>query len=365
MPVILVIEDAKDLRDDVIEMLNLEGYDAYGAENGVVGVDMAHRLKPDIIVCDVMMPELDGYGVLDQIRKDADLSATPFIFLTAKSDRVNVRYGMVHGADDYLTKPFQVTELLDSIESQIAKRADLNQSAQRRMEELRENIITALPHELRTPLNTIIGFSDMLIMEAERLNPDQIVEWGQHINTAAHRLYRLVENYLYYVRITTAARMPETLADLRSMRTVHARTIIEAQIMRIAARAKREANLQLAIEDVSELAVSQPDLIKIVDELLDNALKFSDVDSVVEVGGTVHDGYFELCFQDHGRGMDSEHIIKIGAYMQFNRNMYEQQGMGLGLEIVKRLVDLYGGQFHIESTLGIGTRVCVTIPLGA
>src|SRR5688572_16035760 len=206
---ILVIEDARDLRDGVIAMLTMEGFDAVGAEHDAVGQHMAQKHEPDLIVCDIRMPEMDGYEVLEHVRKNAATAAIPFIFLTARTDRLNVRQGMVLGADDYLTKPFLVSELLDSITSQLKKRAELNQNAEKRMNELRENIITALPHEVRTPLNTIIGFSDMLLIEAQRIKPDQIADWATHINQAAQRLYHLVENYLFYARLQIVHTSPD------------------------------------------------------------------------------------------------------------------------------------------------------------
>ena len=354
---ILIIEDAKDLRDDVVEMLNLEGYDAIGAENGRLGVDAARRFHPDLIVCDIMMPEMDGYGVLEEIRSSPNTAIIPFIFLTAKTDRVNQRHGMVLGADDYLTKPFLVSELLESIRTQLQKREELNASANMRLEDLRESIITALPHELRTPLNTIIGFSDMMSMEAQRLKPDQIADWSMHINAAAHRLLRLIENYLYYVRMQVALNSPEAADDYATARLDNPRGLIESQAMKISQKVGRDADLTLDIEDSPPLRISHQDLIKIVDELVDNAFKFSEPDSAVSVQGRADkNGGYRLSIQDHGRGISAHEIASIGAYMQFNRMLYEQQGMGLGLAIVKRLMELYDGSFDIQGT-DAGTRV--------
>lgn len=118
---VLIIEDNNDIRENIVEILELAGYTVFAAANGKTGVEQANKNLPDIILCDIMMPELDGYGVLYMLNKNPELSAVPFIFLTAKAERVDLRKGMEMGADDYLTKPFDDMELLNAIESRLKK----------------------------------------------------------------------------------------------------------------------------------------------------------------------------------------------------------------------------------------------------
>src|SRR5450432_3899851 len=118
---VLVIDDNKDIRENTAEILDLAGYITLTAENGKKGVELAQREKPDIIVCDIMMPELDGYGVLHLLRKNAGTENIPFIFLTAKTERSDFRKGMEMGADDYITKPFDESELLSAVEVRLNK----------------------------------------------------------------------------------------------------------------------------------------------------------------------------------------------------------------------------------------------------
>jgi CheY-like chemotaxis protein len=113
---ILVIDDNTDIRENIAEILDLAGYKTYTAENGKKGVEAAIKEKPSIIVCDIMMPELDGYGVLHMLRKNPDTERIPFIFLTARTERSDLRKGMEMGADDYITKPFEDIELLNAVE---------------------------------------------------------------------------------------------------------------------------------------------------------------------------------------------------------------------------------------------------------
>ena len=121
MKKILIIEDNDDIRDNTAEILGLFNYEVIVAENGKTGVEKALEHLPDLIICDIMMPILDGYGVLHAVHKNERIKNTPFIFLTAKSERSDFRKGMGLGADDYITKPFDGTELLNAVDSSLKK----------------------------------------------------------------------------------------------------------------------------------------------------------------------------------------------------------------------------------------------------
>ena len=128
MKSILVIDDNADIRENTAEILELAGYQVTTAENGKKGVEQALKSKPDVIVCDIMMPELDGYGVLHLLRKNPEAQNIPFIFLTAKTERSDFRKGMEMGADDYITKPFDDIELLNAVEARLKKADILSQN---------------------------------------------------------------------------------------------------------------------------------------------------------------------------------------------------------------------------------------------
>lgn len=123
MKKILLIEDNLEVRENTMEILSLANYNVVSAENGKIGVELAQKEKPDLIICDIMMPELDGYGVLHILSKNEQTAGIPFIFLTAKTEKTDIRKGMNLGADDYLTKPFDDTDLLNAIEARLRKSA--------------------------------------------------------------------------------------------------------------------------------------------------------------------------------------------------------------------------------------------------
>jgi CRP/FNR family transcriptional regulator, polysaccharide utilization system transcription regulator len=129
MKKILIIEDNEDLRDNLAEILELAGYATMTAENGKKGIEIAEQNTPDLILCDVMMPVLDGFGTLSILHKKPQTADIPFIFLTAKSEKTDFRYGMNLGADDYITKPFESNELLNVIEMRLKKSEKIKQSS--------------------------------------------------------------------------------------------------------------------------------------------------------------------------------------------------------------------------------------------
>ena len=365
MKKILVVEDAQSLRKDILEMLGFEGYDAIGAENGLVGVEKARQEMPDLVVCDIMMPGLDGFGVLEELRRDPVTATIPFIFLTARTDRVDIRQGMGLGADDYLTKPFTASELLTTVHARLEKRDIIEQITEQKMDDLRGNIILALPHELRTPLNVILGFSDLLVSDAEVMDAVRISEMARHINSSAFRLFRLIENFLVYAQTELIKTDSRQLEALRTGYLMYPRAAIVHHCEQKTAAHDRETDLSLAVDDTKAIGISEEYLKKIIEELLDNAIKFSEPGTPIEVRAWPADDRFLVRVSDRGRGMAPNQWESLGAYMQFDRRIYEQQGIGLGLIIAKRLTELHNGSIRFESTLGVGTSVTISMPLRA
>ena len=173
MKKLLLIEDDVTVRENTAELLELSNYDVITASNGKLGIEKARQHHPDIIVCDIMMPETDGYGVLEALSKDPDTLNIPFIFLSAKTEHKDIRKGMDLGADDYLTKPFEEEELLSAIESRLAKVAILNahrkeDSAPKQSEKLKD----------LDDLREIFSHHELLYLK----KGDTIYEKGKHAN---------------------------------------------------------------------------------------------------------------------------------------------------------------------------------------
>ncbi|AFZ55841.1 response regulator [Anabaena cylindrica FACHB-243] len=362
MKKILIIEDEPQIRNNIKEILELSDFETLVAENGLQGLQLAQEKHPDLILCDLMMPELDGYGVLTQLRQNMTTAIIPLIFLTAKSDRSDVRRGMEMGADDYLTKPFQPDELLQAIATRFDKQSLFDQQTQEKLNILSSCITHSLPHEINTPLNHIIGLSKLLIEEHGILSDEENLEMLESIHRSGLRLYRLTLNFLVYADLELLASNPEKIANFRNHEVKNfVKSAIENVAIKSANNANRLADLKMEIADAM-INVSSVKIGKIVEEIIDNAFKFSQPNTLVKIIGYSSNHAYHLYIIDHGRGMTKEQISGVRAYVQFERKMYEQQGSGLGLSIAKRLIELHGGEFSIESIPGKQTIVRMLFP---
>lgn len=359
---ILVIEDEKSVLQNTLDILKLEGFDVFGAPNGRIGVACVDDYAPDLIICDISMPEMDGYDVLAALRLKPVTALTPFIFLTARTERSDVRHGMNLGADDYLTKPFRVSELLASVYARLDRKSAVQEQSDQRLNSLREQIVLSMPHELRTPLTSILGFSDLLILDAETMAPEQISRMARHINDAGSRLSRLVENYLTYAQIEIIQLDPDRMAAMQTPGKKSTDKLVESTLQQLNQRWNRPEDLRVNMEP-AVLKVRDDIFRKIAEELIDNAFKFSKPGQLITVDGGVMDKHYKLVVTDHGRGMTALQISQIGAYMQFDRARHEQQGMGLGLIISRRLAELYQGSLIVESKPDVETTVQVILPI--
>lgn len=198
MNTILIIEDEDQIRENLEEILQLSDFKTLIAPNGKIGLEIAKTKLPDLIICDIMMPELDGYSVLSALRKNEATINIPLIFVTAKAERLDFRHGMEIGADDYLTKPFTTEELLKAIATRLHKQSVVQRQSQAKLDELRMNIAHSLPHELNTPLNGIIGMSQLLVDNSSMMRESEEIEIAELIYTSANRLNKLTQRFLLY-----------------------------------------------------------------------------------------------------------------------------------------------------------------------
>jgi two-component system, sensor histidine kinase and response regulator len=360
MQTILIIEDEPFIRANIAQILGFHDYATLEAEDGMRGVQMAREHLPDLIVCDIMMPEMDGYEVLSTLRGDSITANIPFIFLTAVADRGNMRRGMELGADDYVTKPFEMKELVNAVASRLEKQALFAEQYEQKLTDLRMMLVTTLPHELRTPLTGILGYSDLIAQDAETMDRRQIAKMATAINNAGERLLRLVENYLLYAQVEIIGADPERIALMRKQITHNPQALIELVIAQYGE--KRSADFTTDLENAA-LQISEENLERIMGELIDNALKFSDTGSRIAVKSRFEDDSMVISVRNSGRGMSASDIRNIGAYVQFERKLYEQQGSGLGLTIARRLVEICGGELTIDSIPNHETTVTVKLPL--
>ena len=173
MKKILLIEDEEHVRENILELLEAAGFEVIEAKNGYIGIDLAKAREPDLILCDVMMPEIDGFGVLTALRQDSVMASIPFIFLTAKATKTDFRQGMEMGADDYITKPFTRAELLGAIASRLKKQAAVQQRYNTELLKAKEQLNYLIHHDSLTNLPNQLSLR-------ERFKQMQFACTGEH-----------------------------------------------------------------------------------------------------------------------------------------------------------------------------------------
>ena len=361
MTKILVIDDEAMLREAIVLGLRAENFEVYEADDGISGMQLARSVHPDLIVSDINMKGMDGYDTLSALRTDKSTANIPFVLMTGRADLKGMRHGMSLGADDYLPKPFRLHELVDVVRTRLRKQQAIRDEAEHRLSELRTNISMMLPHELLTPLTGIIGMAEMIVNEADGLSPAELREFGNDIKLSGVRLHRLIMNFLVYAQIEMMSVQPERVRALREVAPIPVNGPVEHAALRKAQDAGRSNDLQFDLQG-GIAAMSESNIAKIVEELIDNAFKFSAAGRPVVVRTLTDTAWTEINVSDQGRGMRAEHVANIGAYVQFERRIHEQQGSGLGLAIVSRLAELHGGQVTITSQPDVGTTVTVHLP---
>ncbi|MBP7283029.1 MAG: response regulator [Leptospiraceae bacterium] len=357
MEKILIIEDDELIRENMGELFSNEGYDVYSARNGRIGLERAKAIIPDMIISDIMMPEMDGFQVYKEMRENPQLSVIPFIFLSALSDKTNHRYGMSLGVDDYMTKPFVNSELLEVVKNRIKK----SKLTKKSMEDLKLSLVNTVPHEFFTPLNAVLGFSQLLIDAAKEdcLSALEVLEFSEYIHAAGMNLLRLTRNYVLFSELTLKYN-ENSFVEMEVIYDAH--LFLTDYIFEIAKSFGREKDLEIEF-DVMNVKITNIYLKKILEELVDNAIKFSTANSKILINGYIGKDFYHVVVEDSGVGMTSSEIQQIESFTQFDRGKMEQAGMGLGLSIVRKILHISKGELVIKSEKGKGTKIIANIPL--
>ena len=359
---ILLIEDEAQIRHNLAELLTLNGFQVETASNGREGISQALLLHPDLILCDIMMPEIDGYQVLEVIRDNRSLGNVPFIFLTARTDPADFRRGMILGADDYVTKPFTIQTLLKAIESRLQREARRKADLQVKLDAHYRTIANISAHEYNTPLSAILGFTNLLMDNFEEFDVEDTVAMLAMIKVSTLRLKRALDN----IRLMDVLQYLEpgqpAYDFFSSGSTLIDEEFVESQVQAVSYRQDRELSHQIEIEN-AWLGISQENLRVCLEELIDNAIKFSDPDRTIRITGQIDADRYLFSVTSYGQPFKPVDSARVAPYEQFERNRYEQQGFGLGLSIVKKILALNKGRMEIKSELPEETTVTVQLPI--
>lgn len=355
MEKILVIEDEEHVRTSICDLLSGVGYSVLEAPNGRAGLGLVNSSYPDLIISDIMMPEMDGIAVLEEVQKNPLTSTIPFIFLTAKVSLSDMRVGMNLGADDYITKPFRLSDLLKAINTRLEKKRKLDE----KIKNITDNITKYIPHELRTPLVSIAGFSDIILNDFELLKPEEIITMVGRIKNGSLRLHATIEKFLTFLETELIAKNPEFRLQCYNTVLKNPGDAIKTSALAFVAESERKDDLKILKICNTPVHMTSFFMDLIVNGLVENALKFSEPGSSINISSFCEDKTFRLEVEDSGIGMTRSQIISLAPFTQFNRDFAQQNGNGLGLASIKNILDICGGSMDIESRPGEFTKVSV------
>jgi len=355
---ILIIEDESAIRKQMAKIFRFEGFETLEAENGRLGVGLALRSPPDLIVCDIMMPDLDGFGVLQALRDNPRTAMIPFIFLTALLANQDVRQGMEAGADDYITKPFKPAALIGSVRRRLEKRSRQLEESRLRAAEVSLAVAAAVPSEILESLDRITTVTNLLALKFAGADP-QVAATHQSVVQESARLRRMMRRLHLY------AQLPQLYANrfelVRAGQLTPAAAVLERVARDVCRAWQREEDLVITPEEV-HLPVGEEYLALLVEELVDNACKFSAPGTPLEVQGRGQREFWSLTVSNRGAGMNADQISRIGAFKQFWHGSKKPPGLGLGLALTQGIARLHGCEFAVQSSAE-ATTATILVPL--
>lgn len=349
---ILVIEDEQMIRSDIVQILEYEGFEVQEASNGLIGVQQARTFLPDVIVCDIMMPELDGYDVLQEVRRHPKTATMPFLFLTALNDRESRRQGMGLGADDFISKPFRSEELITAIRARLDRHNHLKAMTTHHMKQINEDVFKLVSDRLQQPMDSMNMVMDVIRLQMDSLPPEDLRDLLETVDYGSRRLTRLVDEIVLSVQFDGGMMTPENIAQ--DGMTLPLREV-----------------WMLGIDEARKYATERPDVEIYTDEVDEN-LMVRGLRKSLQFALAQMIGHALTYAPDNGVvtitqwQCDSDGCVQIAhkGQVDFSEGFEaEGQGATLGLALCKRIIEAHGGYFYTRADASHDSQITVRLPL--
>jgi len=364
MKKILIIEDNISLNEELIDWFTFEGFEAWSAYNGLTGIELASQLLPDIILCDIMMPDMNGTEVIETLRKNIPTRLIPFIFMTALSGRNNIRTGMDLGADDYITKPFTRIELIKTVSTRLKKSENIREltdtTALERTAQLNftnkelEAFNYSVSHDLHAPLRALNGYANMLIEDYSGLLDSEGKRILGAIIDQSKKMGDLIDDLLSFSRISTN----EIKISVINMHD------LAVDVYNDLASDQDKAKIDFRVLEIDSTCGDTPMIKQVWVNLISNAIKYTSkiANPVIEIGSTNNETETVFYIRDNGAGFDMEYYDKLFGVFKRLHSARQFEGNGVGLAIVQRIVQRHQGRVWAESEINKGTTFYFALP---
>jgi len=335
MKKILVVEDTQVIREEICDILQMENFEVSMASNGYEGLIQTKNMKPDLIISDIMMPVLDGYQFVREIKKSPNTENIPIIFLSAKAQKTDIRKGMNRGVEDYITKPIHPTDLLTAVNMSLEKQSKLD----KKIEELRIKPIKFLPKELIKSLNIIVGFSQNIKMAKTTIPDDEIALLINSIYDNGEKINSMINDYLIYLNLITKISNPNNKnISLKSYSDVDCLYFIESAILSSANEKGRRSDVMFNALGV-KMKFNEFYFKKIIEEMLSCVILCTFPGDEIKVWSKNEKNYYLLFVDGAGQPPSRKKVDNTSVELvndTFNRS----------IEILKLISKVYSGKFE-------------------
>ncbi len=362
---ILIVDDNQTNIILLQAILKRAKYNTVSATNGTDALRIMQEMHPDLVLLDIMMPEMDGYEVARRKDEIEDIQSIPFLFVTALSDTNSMVKGFKAGCSDFITKPFNTEEILIRIHHQIIN-VENRRIINSKNEELkslirnRDKLYAVVAHDLRSPLGTIKSVLDIL---DENLNSEiigfELYDLLHATTESADELFGLLENLLFWTR----TQMGKLIFQPKEIKITDAVT----DAIKATSSMSNIHRIDISYSDNTGNATVLADknmITTVIRNILVNAIKFSDEDSSIEIETKIVDNQLSCSITDHGCGMDDE--VKQALQQQISittTGKHQEEGTGLGLTLCREFIRAHNGNLSFDSEMNVGTTFTFTIPL--
>ncbi len=359
---VLLLDDDITLLESLTDFLTLSDFEVMVGHSGVDGLEKLKETQPDIIICDIMMPLLDGFEFFSQVRQNQKWVSIPFIFLSAKGETKDVLAGYSLGADHYITKPFDPDELLVLVKAHLERAKEIRIFLNRQIKRQASLDAKSLNAELHGPLELINTYLKTYQRELDRLEPNRAKQLSGLMTGTLNRMVKLLEDLMLITYIDSGAVQVEIHSLYQPLDLVEELQEVLAKFTEAAST--KQLSLVPFFPAELEIHGHAHFVRDIFHRLIENALKFSQPGGNIWIEAKILRENAVVTIRDEGMGISEKQQKELFSRLQDpDRIKIEKQGGGLGLAIVARLARLHGGEIQVESTLGKGTAFKVVLPL--
>lgn len=364
---ILVVDDQPNNLRVLSSMLTKQGYHVRKALNGQIALTACQTALPDLILLDIMMPDMDGYEVCQRLKADEKTRDVPVIFISALDDVLDKVKAFSAGGIDYITKPFQIEEVLVRVTNQLtiqqlhrqlteqnAQLQKLNEELTRSNAEL-EQFAYIASHDLQSPLQAIVGYARILGWKYEKNLDDDAKRYIERIMNAGWRMTQLIEDLLAYSRVGTRT---------QEFKPTDCNTVLEEALGNLREEIS-SCGANITYSDLPAVMADRTQLMRLFQNLVSNAIKFRrpEVPPTIEITAQPkNNDEWLIEVRDNGIGIEPENFERIFEIFQRLHSYNDYPGTGIGMTICKKIVERHGGRIWVESQIGVGTTFYFTIP---